>query len=95
MARKKVIKKRVSRKVSSKKFKLKLRRIEPKDKIRFVFNQLLFFVGLCLVSLLLYKVVTNVILMNLFSVLAMISGFIAVGFLIAILILLIKKAIKK
>jgi len=95
MARKKVIKKRASRKVSSKKFKLKLRRIEPKDKIRFVFNQLLFFVGLCLVSLLLYKVVTNVILMNLFSVLAMISGFIAVGFLIAILILLIKKAIKK
>jgi hypothetical protein len=66
-----------------------------KSKINLVVNQLLFFVALCLVSLVFYMLVKNAILLNLFSAMAGIFGFIAVGFLIALLVLLIRKAMKK
>jgi hypothetical protein len=95
MVRKKVSRKRALRRVSHRKVKLKFKHLDKKSKIKFVVNQLLFFIALCLVSLVLFQIVKNLILSNLFSVLAMITGFIAVAFLIALLILIIKKIIKK
>ena len=96
MVKKKRVKHKAHRAVkrsSHKKFKFKS--LNPKSKIKLVVNNLLFFVALCLVSLVLYRFVKNIILMNLFSVMAMIFGFVAVAFLIALLVLLIRKTMKK
>ena len=67
----------------------------PKNKISLVVNRLLFFSLLGIICLFFYKFVTNLLLKNLFFVFAMASGFIAIGFLIALLILFVMKFIKR
>jgi len=96
MARKKRVRRtrRVSRKVShSRSFNFGGGNV--KKKISLVINNLLLFVALSLVSFVLYNFLQNEILTNLFLVMAMIFGFVAVGFLITLLILFIIKMIKK
>jgi hypothetical protein len=98
MARKKRVKHKthkVAKRTSHRNLKRKFKSLDPKNKIKLVVNNLLFFVALCLVSLVLYRFVKNIILMNLFSVMAMIFGFVAVAFLIALLVLLIRRMMKK
>jgi hypothetical protein len=67
----------------------------PKNKIKLVFNNLLLFIALSLVSLVAYRLVSNEILINLFQVMAMVFGFVSVGFLITLLVLFIIKIVKK
>ncbi len=84
--------KRVSRRVSrSKKFV----KTVAKRKIAVVLNNLLLFVALSLVSFVLYRFLQNELLVNLFFVMSMVFGFVSVGFLITLLILLIIKLVKK
>ncbi|PIN77204.1 hypothetical protein COV15_02845 [Candidatus Woesearchaeota archaeon CG10_big_fil_rev_8_21_14_0_10_34_12] len=68
-----------------------------KRKIQLVINNLLLFIALSLVSFALYrfvpKLIPNDFLTELFSVMAMVFGFVASGFLIVLLILLIMKMI--
>jgi len=66
-----------------------------KRKIILVLTRLIFFAGLSLVSFVLYLLMSNTMLKNLFSLLAMIFGFVSVGLLIVLLIFLILKALRK
>ena len=98
MAKKKRVKHKAHRAVkrsSHRNLKHRFKSLDSKNKVKLVVNNLLFFVALSLVALVLYRFVKNIILMNLFSVMAMIFGFVAVAFFIALLVLLIKKAMKK
>jgi hypothetical protein len=88
MVRKKRVK-RARRNVSKRK-----KISEPRNKIKLVFNNLLLFVILTIVSLVAFSLVTNTILVNLFQVMVIAFGFISVGLLIAFLVLLIVKAVK-
>jgi hypothetical protein len=65
------------------------------NKIKLVFTNFLFFVILAASSLILLKFVTNSLWLNLLQIMAMGFGFVAVGLLIALLVLLIMKSIKK
>jgi len=66
-----------------------------KRKISVLLNNLLLFIALSLVSLVLTKFSTNIFFVNLFSVLTIVFGFIAVAFLIVFLVLLLVRAFKK
>lgn len=89
MARKKRASRRIRRKIDLKgKFNIK-------NKFAVVINNLLLFIALSLVSFVLYRFIQNAFFNDLFLVMAMIFGFIAVGFLIAFLILFIIKIVKK
>ena len=81
-------------KKTRKKFDLKSK-FNVKNKIAVVINNLLLFVALSLVSFVLYRFIQNAFFQDLFFVMAMVFGFIAIGFLIALLILFIVKAVKK
>jgi len=96
MARKKRVQKRVAKRVSKKVSASKsLGRNDTKRKITIVLNNLLLFVALSLVSFVLYRFLQNDILVNLFYAMSMIFGFVAVGFLITLLILFVMKTVKK
>jgi K+-sensing histidine kinase KdpD len=68
---------------------------QPRDKVKIVFNNLLFFAILTIISLVLFNVVSNNILVNLFQIMVIAFGFISVGLLIALLVLLIIRAVRK
>lgn len=98
MARKKMARKtatRNSKKIVRKKTPAKNARGTLKNKMRLVISNLLLFIALSLVSFILYQLVQNDFLNNLFFVIALIFGFIGVGFLIAFLVLTIMKLISK
>lgn len=83
MARKKSVKKKTRKKP------------DLKNKIKFALNRFLFFVILALVSFVVYSYIDNDLLNDLFFVMTMVFGFIAVGFLVVLLILFIIKNIRK
>jgi hypothetical protein len=92
MARKKRSKSKANRKISKKSnFKIG----DLKKKLTVVINNLLLFVALSLVSFVLYRFLQNEILKNLFNVMSMVFGFVSVAFLIALLVLLILRTVKK
>jgi len=96
MARKKRARKRAVRKVSRKVSNLKgFGKNDTKRKITIVLNNLLLFVALSLVSFVLFRFLQNDILVNLFYAMSMIFGFVSVGFLITLLVLLLMKVLKK
>jgi hypothetical protein len=84
--------KRVSRKASNSK---NFGKNDVGRKISIVLNNLLLFVALSLVSFVLYRFLQNDILINLFYAMSMIFGFVSVGFLVTLLVLLIMKVVKK
>jgi len=65
------------------------------SKIPLVVKNLLLFVGLAVVSFILFSLVKNDFLMRFFNVSAMVFGFVAVAFLIVLLVLWIMKFVKK
>ena len=90
MVKKKRVKKRLNRGIMNK----KIDSSKPKTKVEFTINKLLFFVMLSLVSFVLYRFIsgdTSEFLNELFFMGAMIFGFVSVGFLIALIILVILK----
>ncbi len=93
MARKKRAKRVVRKKV--RRVKSRTPKFNVKNKISLVVNNLLLFIALSLVSLVLYRYIQNEFLVNLFQVMAIIFGFIAVGFLITFIILAIMKMVSK
>lgn len=68
---------------------------DAQKRIAVVINNLLLFIALSLVSFVLFRFLQNDFLINLFQVMAMVFGFVAVGFLITLLILIILKAVSK
>lgn len=95
VSKKKNIKSRVMKK-SSRRIKRPARMIRSgKRKINLSLKKLILFAVLALISFVLYLFLSNEIFKNLFSLLTMIFGFIAVGFLIVLLIFLILKIMKK
>jgi len=94
MVNKKRVKKS-SKRNFSKKIKSNKRTNNPGDKTKLVFNNLLFFAAFSLISLIVLQWVSNPILVNLFLILSITLGFTAVAFLIALLVFIIKKVIKR
>jgi len=92
MAKKKRTKKRKSRRIAR---RFAGKSIGTKKKIAVVIKNLLLFIALSLVSLVLSRFLQNDFFIKLFFVMAIIFGFVAVGFLIALLILSIMKAFSK
>ena len=98
MARKKVVKKR---KVETKRSNVKKavstqkRVVASKRKVNLVLKNLVIFAVLFAVSLGLYNVFTNELLTNIFWMLALITGFVAVAFLISYLVLFFMKGMGK
>jgi len=91
--KKKVIKK-ITKKVR--------RRVKPskviranKSKIILILSRLIFFAGLALISFILSFFLTNEMFDNLFLMLTILFGFIAVGFLIVLLIFFILRILRK
>jgi hypothetical protein len=68
---------------------------KPRDKVKLVFNNLLLFVILTVISLILFNIVSNMILVNLFQIMVIAFGFISVGLLVALIVLLILRTVKK
>jgi len=98
MARKKRIVKRKGRRVrrvSRSSRRSQSYSVSPRKKIWIVFNNLLLFVALSLVSFVLTRFLTNAFFTDLFSLTAIIFGFVAVGFLITLVVLLILSEVKK
>ena len=96
MARKKRVQKRAVKRASGKSASSKnFGRNDLKAKIRIVLNNLLLFVALSLVSFVLFRFLQNDILVNLFYVMSMVFGFVSIGFLITLLVLLFMKVVKK
>lgn len=81
MVRKKRVKKRIIR--------------YDKKKFNLAWKNFLFWLILSILSLVLYKVVTNSLWKNVFGILWIILGFIAVAFLIAVLIFLFMKSFRR
>ena len=89
-----MVKKRVKR--ASRKAKKSSSPIAGKKrKVSVLLNNLLLFIALSLVSLVLTEFSSNVFFINLFSVLTIVFGFIAVAFLIVFLVLLLVRALRK
>lgn len=86
--------KKVVRK-ATKRVKHRVPKLNVKSRLSLVVNNLLLFIALSLVSLVLYRYIQNEFLINLFFAMAVIFGFIAVGFLIAFIILMIMKVVVK
>ena len=96
MARKKRAKRRAPRRISRRVSRSKgFSKSDSKKKIAIVLNNLLLFVALSLVSFVLYSFLQNELLVNLFFVMSMVFGFVGVAFLIALLVLLVLKLVKK
>ena len=105
MARKKVVKKREVRKVKIKRSNIKKfikkaviapkKIVSSKRKVDLVLKNLALFAILFVVSIGLYNVFTDEILVSFFWMLALITGFISVAFLISYLILFFMKGFKK
>ena len=107
MARKKRVVRRAGRRKNSRKVargsrravrKVQRRTVSSpysKRKLWIVLNNLLLFIALSLVSYVLTRFLANTFFIDLFSITAMVFGFVAVGFLIALIILLILSAFKK
>ncbi len=100
MARKKRARKKTKRRVSKRRVSSIFKGSKLKKRIAVVINNLLLFVALSLVSFVLYRYLPifglqNDILNNLFFIMTMVFGFVAVGFLVVLLILLIIKIISK
>jgi hypothetical protein len=89
------VKKSLAKKVDVTKTKSKKLIIPSKKKINLVLRNLVLFVVISLVSFILYLVSTKVMFKNLFSLLAMVFGFVSVAFLIVLLIFLFTKLFKK
>ncbi len=89
--------KRVNSKVSYKKSK-PVRRVQVrKTNIKFlkVIQSLFLFILICLISLLLRSASRNLLTFNLFSLLAILSGFISLAFFIVLLVLLFSRLIRR
>jgi len=105
MVKKKRIKKVAKRKPVKKRIKKsKVKRVvnkskklvgSAKRKINLVLKNLVLFVVLSLISFALYSVSSNALFRNLFLLLVIVSGFVAVAFLIVFLIFLFLKVMKK
>ncbi|MEK6827517.1 MAG: hypothetical protein AABX99_03480 [Nanoarchaeota archaeon] len=65
------------------------------NKIPLVVKNLFLFVGLAVVSFILFSLVKNDFLMRFFNVSAMVFGFVSVAFLIVLLVLWIMKFVRK
>jgi predicted neutral ceramidase superfamily lipid hydrolase len=89
MARKKIVKR------TSKKISRKIKSSEPRNKIKLVFNNLILFIALSIISLIIFNFVSNSILVNLFQIMIISFGFISASLLIALLILLIIKMVRE
>jgi hypothetical protein len=94
VTRKKASKKKVSRKAVVKQVSQKRILVTP-SKFRLVLKNLILFVILALISFVFYKVSKNQLYVDFFALLTWILGFIAVAFLISLLVLLLLKAVKK
>ncbi len=92
MAKKKRTKKRKSRRNVK---RIGSRSAGIKKKIAVVIKNLLLFIALSLVSLVLSRFLQNDFFIKLFFVMAIIFGFVAVGFLISLVILAIMKTVSK
>jgi len=66
-----------------------------KNRISLVLNKILLFAGLFVVSFFLLQLSKNPFWINFFKIMAIVFGFVAVGFLIALLILWVMKIIQK
>ena len=88
-------KKSLAKKVDVTKAKSKKLIIPSKKKINLVLRNLVLFVVISLVSFILYLVSSKAMFKNLFSLLAMVFGFVSVAFLIVLLIFLFTKLFKK
>ena len=66
-----------------------------RNKIPLVVRNLLLFIAMSLVSFVLYRFIPNTLLTDLFYIMAIVFGFVAVAFLIVLLVLWIMKIIKK
>ncbi len=86
---KKRARKKARKKIASK------NKFNVKNKISIVVYNILLFLALGLVSFVLYQIVQDSFLNDLFFVMAMAFGFIVVSFLILLLILFIIKVVKK
>ncbi len=99
MAKKKRVVRRVKQKAKTSRRNVKtkrIKRISPmKNRIFIVLNNLLLFIALGLISYVLTRFLTNEFFVNLFSVTAMVFGFVAVGFLITFVVLLILSTTRK
>lgn len=89
---KKVAKKPVKKLVRTKR---PLRVRSTKKKIILVLTRLVFFIVLSLISFLSYYFLANEVLRNLFLMLTIIFSFISVGFLIALLVFVFMRVIRK
>ena len=85
MAKKKVKKSRKVRRSANK----SKRASYKKNKVRLVLKNLFLFIVLFVLSLVLYNVSSNELLSNLFWILALITRFVSVAFLIAWLVLIV------
>ena len=96
---KRVVRKKapVRRKIAGKKVANKPKRMvrASKRKITLVLKNLILFIVLGLISFLLYSVSEKESLQNFFGILAIVLGFIALAFLLVLLILLFMRAFKK
>jgi len=72
-----------------------VRHVMPLSRFTVVANNLLLFIALSLVSLVLTKFLNGGFLTELFSVMAMVFGFIAVAFLITLLVLVAMKLVAR
>jgi len=101
MVKKRVVKKKSAVKtkkkvVRKKRGSTKSKQIKSnKQKINLVLKNLVLFVILFLASFLLYSVSSNELLINLFSLLAIVLGFVAGAFLIILLVFFFMKLMKK
>ena len=86
--------KRTSR--SSRKKSNKFRRVDSKKrKVKIILKNLILFAVLFVISVIFYNVFSDEILVNFFWILALITGFITVAFVIAYLVFFFSKLLKK
>ena len=91
MAKKKKVKKSMKKKPS----KLKKAVRYNEKKLKLALSYFIFFAIFYLISLALSRVFSSELLINVFWVIALVSGFVALAFLLVILIFLFLKIIKK
>lgn len=99
MVKKKTVKKPVQKKKAKKTVKAKgisqRKPLTPKNKMKFAIKNVVFFLMLGIISYILFSVTGKEIYSNLFELLSMIFIFIAIAFLIVLLILVFMKSFKK
>ena len=95
MVKKKVRKGKARRTVAKKSVSKTRKVVASKRKIRLVLRNLILFAILSALSFGLYNVFNDKILVNFFWMVSLVSGFVAVAFLIVYLILIFMKGFKK